>query len=82
MTDWATEYHRDPSFSKTLAWLAINTANEPHRRGQDDESEPVSRLIKEALAKELGPIVVQIQDYPISEDEIKRMSAEIRSLYQ
>jgi len=39
-------------------------------------------MIRNRLVEELEPIVEQIQEYPISEDEIKRMSAEIRSLYQ
>lgn len=82
MTDWATEYYRDPSFARQLAWAALLGPTIPVIPISDAVLELASSEIRDQLAKELEPIVEQIQKYPISEDEIKRMSAEIRSLYQ
>lgn len=81
MTDWNAEYYRDPSFAAEIARAILYG---PSSTYSADEVliENVAIIIKQRLREELEPIVEQIQDYPISDDEIKRMSAEIRSLYQ
>lgn len=82
MTDWNEEYRRDPSFVRQLAWAALLGPTIPVLSISDATLELASVAIRDRLRGELEPIVEQIGEYPISEDEIKRMSAEIRSLYQ
>lgn len=80
MTDWATEYHRDPSFARQTACriLGLTTVSPDH----EEVIGIMTTIIRGALVEELESIVKQIEEYPISEDEIKRMAAEIRALYQ
>lgn len=81
MTDWASEYYRNPSFARQLAQVMAYALldKESHT---ENPMERATTYVNEALRDVLEPIVGQIEEYPISEDEIKRMSAEIRSLYQ
>jgi len=84
MTDWNEEYYRDTSFAKQLAHDILIGQSNP--MAPSPEScilvEAVAVMIRNRLVEELEPIVEQIEEYPISEDEIKRMGAEIRSLYE
>lgn len=74
--------HPDLSFSRDLAFAALLGPKMPVIPVSDEMISIASRNIRERLRAELEPIIAQIREYPISEDEIERMAAEIRSLYE
>lgn len=73
MTDWNTEYSRNPSFSRQLAHEALLGHTIPVLPITENIIDFATVAIRERLTKELEPIIEQIQEYPISEDEIKRI---------